>query len=145
MNKTIFLFFLKKYKMYEVLRIAVSQLSRYCKEGRFSMRFDKLIYWNDVSLLHFNEEQVGGANDQDGGANEQDHNQHVGANKQNVDPDGDANEQNADREGDANEQNADQDGDANEQNADQDGDANDQIINYTPGVITFPALVDSAS
>nr|XP_009591134.1 protein yippee-like At3g08990 [Nicotiana tomentosiformis]XP_016476747.1 PREDICTED: protein yippee-like At3g08990 [Nicotiana tabacum] len=66
--------------------IRVAQPSIYCKEGRFLMKLDKLIYWNnDVPMNNENQlddEQGEGANeqvpnDQDGGANEQAPNQDV--------------------------------------------------------------------
>ncbi|PHT31875.1 hypothetical protein CQW23_28212 [Capsicum baccatum] len=76
--------------------IAVSQPSWHFREGRFYMRFDKLIYWNNVTLLQFLF-GIGGANeqapdDQAGGADEQDHDQDVGTNEQDHDQDVGANE-----------------------------------------------------
>ncbi|XP_055831100.1 uncharacterized protein LOC129900200 [Solanum dulcamara] len=137
--------------------IAVSEPSRYCREGGFHMRLDELTYWNEVTLLDFlsggdNEQapndQDGGADeqdhDQDVGANEQDHNHNGGANEQNADQDvgtngqdhdqnGGTNEENADQDGDANEQDHDQNGDANEENADQDVGANEQNVDQDGG------------
>uniref|UniRef100_M1DA80 Yippee domain-containing protein n=1 Tax=Solanum tuberosum TaxID=4113 RepID=M1DA80_SOLTU len=84
--------------------------------------------WDGVPLLHLNEEQGLGANEQnanqDLGANEA--NADGGGNEQNDNQDGGGNEQNAGQDGDANEQDvganaAVQDGGGNEQNDDQDG------------------------
>ncbi|WMV26401.1 hypothetical protein MTR67_019786 [Solanum verrucosum] len=96
----------------------------------------ELCFWNGVPLLHLNEEQDLGANDQnahqDLGANEQNGDQDLGANEENADQDGGASEENADQDGDATDQDGDatdKDGDATDQDGvttDQDGDATDQ-------------------
>ncbi|KAM3307366.1 hypothetical protein P3S67_009109 [Capsicum chacoense] len=69
------------------------------------MRLDKLIYWNDVTLLNF---LFGGANgqapdDHDGGEDERDHDQNGSAIEQNADQDVGVNERDHDQNGDANE------------------------------------------
>ncbi|KAG5624625.1 hypothetical protein H5410_009843 [Solanum commersonii] len=126
----------------EDYRITVPQPSSSHTVGRFVMILNRLVCWNNVTLLDLllegNNEQA--PNDQDGGADEeQDHDQNGGANEQVPnEQDLGSNEQNADQNGDANEQNVDQDGDANEQdlgsneqNADLDGNGgiNEQVPN----------------
>ncbi|XP_049386271.1 uncharacterized protein LOC125850469 [Solanum stenotomum] len=112
------------------------------REGRSVLFLRELCFWNGVPLLHLNEEQDLGANNQnahqDLGANEQNGDQDLGANEENADQDGGASEENADQDGDATDQDrdatdqdrdtTDQDGDAIEQNADQDRDANEQDV-----------------
>ncbi|CAN4100940.1 unnamed protein product [Withania somnifera] len=75
--------------------IAISQPSKYYREGKFYMRLNKLIYWNDLTLLSF---LLGGDHEQtpinkmlikDGDANKQIPNeQNLGDNEQNADQDG---------------------------------------------------------
>ncbi|KAG5611915.1 hypothetical protein H5410_023196 [Solanum commersonii] len=96
-----------------------------------SVHISCITFWNGVPLLHLNEEQDLGANDQnahqDLGANEENGDQDLGANEENADQDGGASEENADQDGDA----TDQDGDATDQDGDttdQDRDANEQDV-----------------
>ncbi|KAK4722018.1 hypothetical protein R3W88_012251 [Solanum pinnatisectum] len=73
--------------------IAVPLGSVDVREGRFMLISREVTLWDGVPLLHLNEEQGLGANEQNA-------NQDLGANEQN----GDANEQNVGQDGDANEQ-----------------------------------------
>ncbi|KAM3359911.1 hypothetical protein P3S68_019622 [Capsicum galapagoense] len=118
--------------------IAVSQPCMFYREGRFVMKLEKLIYWDDTTLLQHYEEHVGdlGANEQNsdqvGSANEQDPNDRDGGTNEQVHDELDlgTNEQNSDQDGDADEQVPnDQDLGANEQNADQDLGTNEQVPN----------------
>ncbi|XP_015073201.2 uncharacterized protein DDB_G0290685-like [Solanum pennellii] len=97
------------------------------RDGRFVLFLSGLCYWDGVPLLHLNEEQDLGANeenaDQDGDAHEQNdaNEQDVGVNEENTDQDGDA----TDQDGDA----TDQDGDATDEDGDstdEDGDSTDE-------------------
>ncbi|TMW81555.1 hypothetical protein EJD97_008983, partial [Solanum chilense] len=97
------------------------------RDGRFVLFLSGLCYWDGVPLLHLNEEEDLGANeenaDQDGDAHEQNdaNEQDVGVNEENTDKDGDA----TDQDGDA----TDQDGDSTDQDGeatDQDGDSTDE-------------------
>ncbi|KAL3336052.1 hypothetical protein AABB24_032001 [Solanum stoloniferum] len=142
--------------------ITVPQPSSSHTVGRFVMILNRLVCWNNVTLLDLllegNNEQApndqdGGAdeeqdNDQNGGANEQVPNeQDLGSNEQNADQNGDANEQDLG----ANEQYVDQDGDANEQdlgsneqNADLDGNGgiNEQVPNQDVDIVEGPGNID---
>ncbi|KAH0693703.1 hypothetical protein KY290_021888 [Solanum tuberosum] len=105
--------------------IAVPLGSVDVREGRFMLISREVTLWDGVPLLHLNEEQGLGANEQNA-------NQDLGANEQNANQDLGANEANAD--GGGNEQNDDQDGGGNEQNAGQAGDANEQDVGANAAV-----------
>uniref|UniRef100_M1D856 Shell matrix protein n=1 Tax=Solanum tuberosum TaxID=4113 RepID=M1D856_SOLTU len=125
----------------ENYRLGSTIAKTYCSRCGTLLRRE-FCFWNGVPLLHLNEEQDLGANDQnahqDLGANEQNGDQDLGANEENADQDGGATEENADQDGDATDQDGDatdqdgdttdQDGDAIEQNADQDRDTNEQNV-----------------